>query len=86
VPASYKQHLVSDARPLQHVASLVAEGPFVLGAQFTIADAYLFVILRLGKQAGLDMTPFPAIVRYMERVEARDAVRASMRAEGLIEA
>lgn len=83
VPASYKAHLVSDPKPLHRVASLVGVGPFILGDDFTVADAYLFSILRLGRQAGLDFSPWPEVEAYMARVAARPAVREALSAEGL---
>ncbi|MDP9604975.1 UNVERIFIED_ORG: glutathione S-transferase [Variovorax paradoxus] len=85
VPASYKQSLIADTRAFERVASLVQPGPYILGECFTIADAYLYPILRLGRHAGLDFSPWPAIVRYMESVAKRPAVHAAMQAEGLIE-
>ena len=85
VPASYKQSLLADTRAFERVASLVQPGPYVLGEGFTIADAYLYPILRLGRHAGLDFSPWPALVRYMESVAKRPAVHAAMQAEGLIE-
>jgi glutathione S-transferase len=85
VPASYKQGLIADTRVFERVASLVQPGPYILGECFTIADAYLYPILRLGRHAGLDFSPWPAIVRYMKSVAKRPAVHAAMQAEGLIE-
>lgn len=85
VPASYKQSLIADTRAFERVASLVQPGPYILGECFTIADAYLYPILRLGRHAGLDFSPWPAIVRYMESVAKRPAVHAAMQAEALIE-
>lgn len=82
-PASYKAHLASDPKPLHRVASLVASGPFVLGEDFTVADAYLFSILRLGRHAGLDFSAWPEIGSYMARVAARRSVREALSAEGL---
>jgi len=85
VPASYKHGLVADTRAFERVASLVQPGPYILGEHFTVADAYLYPILRLGRHAGLDFSPWPAIVRYMESIAKRPAVRAAILAEGLIE-
>ena len=86
VPYAYKAQLVADERPFRRMASLVERGPWVLGDRFSVADAHLFTILRLGRHAGLDFSRWPAIEPYIERVAARPAVRAAMRAEGLFEA
>jgi glutathione S-transferase len=85
VPASYKHSLIADTRAFDRIASLVQPGPYILGEHFTVADAYLYPILRLGRHAGLDFSSWPAIGHYMELVAKRPSVRAAMRAEGLIE-
>lgn len=86
VPAAYKQRLVSDPRPFVRMAALVDPGPYVLGERFSIADAHLFTILRLGRNAGLDFSRWPAVERFMERVARRPSVEAALRAEGVLEA
>ncbi|MDQ0081871.1 glutathione S-transferase [Variovorax boronicumulans] len=85
VPASYKHSLIADTRAFDRIASLVQPGPYILGEHFTVADAYLYPILRLGRHAGLDFSSWPAVSHYMELVAKRPSVRAAMRAEGLIE-
>ncbi len=85
LPADYRRKLLSDPRPMNGMARLVAEGPYVLGAEFSVADAYLISILRLGRHAGLDYSPWPAVEAYFARVVARPAVRAALRAEGLVD-
>jgi glutathione S-transferase len=58
--------------------------PFVMGDTFTVADAYLVVVLNWFKPAGLDIEPFPGLKAYRERIRQRPAVMAAMEAEGLI--
>lgn len=84
VPASFKQHLMSDPRPFSKIAALVDQGPFVIGQHFTIADAYLYSILRLGQHAGLDFSRWPKIGPYINQVSSRPSVREASRAEGLV--
>ncbi|AKU93741.1 Glutathione S-transferase [Labilithrix luteola] len=83
VPPSYKARLMSDPKPLLRMASLVDAGPWILGDVFSVADAYLFSILRLGRQAGLDFSAWPKVDDYMARVAARPAVREALAFEGL---
>ena len=54
-----------------------------MGKAFTVADAYLFTVLRWSHHVGLDLAPWPALKDYMERVSARPAVKAAMKEEGL---
>jgi glutathione S-transferase len=56
-------------------------GDHLLGGGATVADAYLYVMLRWARGSEL---PVPApLVAYAARIEARPAVQAALRAEGL---
>ena len=69
---------------LAHVErELAAGGPFLLGTQFTAADAYLFTIVGWSRFVKVDLGPFPALRAFMDRVAARPAVQQAMQAEGL---
>ena len=65
----------------QHLASHA----HLLGDRFSVADAYLFVVTTWARPTNLDLSPFPALRAFPERVAARPAVQAAMAAEGLIE-
>lgn len=69
---------------LPHVETQLTNTPCLMGDRFTVADAYLFVVLNWSKHAGFDLGPFPKIQDYLARVAARPAVQAAMKAEGLI--
>ena len=57
-----------------------------MGDTFTVADAYLFVVMRWAElpMTKLDMTRWPVIAEYQKRVAARPAVHAAMVAQGII--
>jgi glutathione S-transferase len=55
-----------------------------MGDHFTVADAYLFVVVNWSNIVGFDLSPFPKLKEYMARVAARPAVQAAMKAEGLL--
>ena len=57
---------------------------FLFGDQFTIADAYLFVVTSWAKSTKVDLSEFTNIQAFQTRVAARPAVVAAMTAEGLI--
>ncbi len=57
---------------------------FLFGEQFTIADAYLFVVTNWAKSTKVDLSKFTHIQAFQTRVAARPAVVAAMTAEGLI--
>ena len=66
------------------VEAVLAKQPWLLGDHFSVADAYLFVVTNWAKAVKLDLSDFPALVAFQQRVAARPAVQAAMAAEGLI--
>jgi glutathione S-transferase len=62
----------------QHVT-----GPYLTGEHFTVADAYLFVVLSWAKYVKLDLAPYANVNALLARVAARPAVQEALKAEGL---
>lgn len=58
--------------------------PYLTGSEFSIADAYLFVVLNWSGYHTVDLAPWPALQQFQARVGARPAVQATLKAEGLI--
>ncbi|MEQ1581763.1 MAG: glutathione transferase GstA [Steroidobacteraceae bacterium] len=71
-------------RRLPLVDKALAGSAFLTGDTFTVADAYLFVVSNWAKRLTLDLSAFPNLLAFQQRVAARPAVVAAMRAEGLI--
>ncbi len=70
---------------LAWVESRLADGrAYLTGASYSLADGYLFAISNWSKGMGIDMVPYPHVNALRERVAARPAVQAAMKAEGLI--
>jgi glutathione S-transferase len=65
------------------VAQTLGKQPYLTGQEFTIADAYLFVVLNWSGLHKVDLTPWPALQQFQARVAARPAVQATLKAEGL---
>jgi glutathione S-transferase len=57
---------------------------YLFGDRFGVADAYLFTVTNWARSLKLDLSGFPNLLAFQERVAARPAVRAAMVAEGLI--
>ena len=62
----------------------LAGQPYLLGDHFTVADAYLFTVTNWAATVKFDLTPFPNVRAFQERIAARPAVQAAMKAEGLL--
>jgi len=57
---------------------------YLLGDQFTVADAYLFVVSNWARFHDIDVAKWPSLKAFQDRVKARPAVQEAMKAEGLI--
>jgi glutathione S-transferase len=57
---------------------------YLMGDKFTVADAYLFTVLRWSPRVEIDIAKWPNLKAYTDRVAARPKVQAAMKAEGLI--
>ena len=69
---------------LQWVEGELAKGPYLMGEQFTVADAYLFTVVGWSRLVGVDISALPRLGEFMARMRARPAVQAALRAEGLL--
>jgi glutathione S-transferase len=64
------------------VAKQLGENDYLMGKQFTIADAYLFTVLSWSKHVGIDLSEWSAVNSYISRVSKRPAVIKAMQGEG----
>ena len=69
---------------LQWVDSQLAGKQYLMGDQFTVADGYLFTVTNWTQPTNLDISGLANLAAYRERVGARPAVQAAMKAEGLL--
>lgn len=71
---------------LKDASSLLEGKDYLMGSQFTVADAYLFTVLGWLRFFKIDLARWPVLKAFSDRVAARPAVVAAMTAEGLIKA
>jgi len=64
-------------------AEALARQHYLMGSAFSIADAYLFVILGWAGHHKLDLSAWPALVQFRARIAERPAVQAALKAEGV---
>ena len=77
---TYARNLL--AKRLAYVETALGDKKYLLGDQFTVADAYLFTVLGWGSHVGVDIGP--RLKSYTEGIRARPKVIEAMTAEGLI--
>jgi glutathione S-transferase len=66
------------------IEKTLGSSPYITGANFTIADAYLFTVTNWARIVKIDLSEFPNLLAFQKRVAERPAVQAAMKAEGLI--
>jgi len=57
---------------------------YLTGKQFTVADAYLFVLSNWTRPMQIDLAKWPNLQAFQKRVAARPKVKEAMQAEGLL--
>jgi glutathione S-transferase len=57
---------------------------YLMGDKFTVPDAYAFTVVGWSKHKDIDLSRWPNLKGYMDRVGARPKVQEAMKAEGLI--
>ena len=68
----------------EYLSKVLQSQPYLAGNAFTIADACLFTILNWSHNLKVDLSPYPALVAYQERVRGRPSVQRAMTQEGLV--
>jgi len=84
-PEDYKP--VARARVLerlQWVDRQLGGKSWLCGEQFSVADVYLFVVSGWAQHAGVDISALEHLLAFRQRMLARPAVQAAMKAEGLM--
>ena len=64
------------AKRLAYVDAALADKEYLLGTDFSAADAYLFVNLSWSEHAHVDLSGFANLKSFMERISARPSVQS----------
>ena len=84
LPADYKPAVLALIdRRLAHVEAHLAGKSYLMGEQFSVADGYLFTVLRWTGFLKVDISKFTNLQAFMARVAARPKVQEALAAEGL---
>jgi len=79
-----KQNVEKLGKRFDKMSTQLKGKPFLTGDQFTVADAYLFTVLRWTAFVGMDLERWPVLKDYVARITARPKVQEALQAEGLI--
>lgn len=71
-------------RRLDVLTERLGTSPFLMGDTFTIADGYLFTVLSWCPLLEFDLSRWPSLGAYLERITARPGVQLAMGKEGLL--
>jgi glutathione S-transferase len=67
-----------------HLDTQLNGNDYLMGKEFSVADAYAFVVSNWAGRVDVDLSPYANVLAWRKRVGARPAVQAAMKAEGLI--
>jgi len=82
--AAVKQYVTQNLeKKFDWINKQLAGKQYLTGDQFTIADAYLFVVVNWSNFVGIDLGRWPALKAFQDRVAARPKVQEALAAEGL---
>ena len=69
-----------------YVDGALAGRDYLMGKQFTVADAYMFTMLTWADRMKFDLSGLPNLMAYKARVAARPKVQEALTKEGLTKA
>jgi glutathione S-transferase len=73
------------AKRFGYIELVLAGRDYLMGAQFSVADAYLFTVANWAGVVHFDLAPYPQLRALIARVAARPAVQQALRDEGLLQ-
>lgn len=79
----FKTRLMSK---FKYLDGQLAGKDYLLGKDFSVADGYLFVMLKWADRMSIDLSEFKNLTTYKDRVAARPQVQAALEKEGLMKA
>lgn len=83
-PPEARQAAVDNiGKKLDWLSKRITNGKYVMGSAFTVADAYLFTVLRWTGYVKIDLGRWPALAAYLDLVGRRPKVQEALVAEGL---
>jgi glutathione S-transferase len=63
------------------IATDLGDKAHLMGDAYSVADGYLYNLLRWTARFGIDLARWPKVQAYFERIDARPTVKAALEAE-----
>ena len=82
-PEMREVQLAVIARKLKPLDAELAGKQYLMGDKFTVADAYAFTVLNWHKAVKIDLSQWPNVKAYHERLAKRPKIQETMKAEGI---
>lgn len=60
------------------IGAHLAKNSFLMGKNFSVADGYLFTVTGWGKYVGIDISQWPALAAFQQRMAERNSVKAAL--------
>ena len=81
-PAEYRTIAIENlGRQFDRVSAMMDGREYLLGDRFSVADGYLFTVTNWAKPMNVDLSGYPNLTAWRERVAARPAVQEALKAE-----
>ena len=81
-PPAYREIAIENlSKRFSWLNEVLSSQPYLAGDAFTVADAYCYTIVTWSRLHNLDLSAWPHLVDYIDRIEARDSVKAARAAE-----
>lgn len=71
------------AKAFEQLDQRLVRNSYLLGSQFSVADAYAFTVVNWCSMVKIDLAPYPNVQRFIARVQDRPKVQEALKAEGL---
>lgn len=83
-PENYKPVVLQGlTQRMQWMDQQLAGKSYLMGEQFSVADAYLYTVSRWSGFVGLDLSGMPNLLAFQQRMAQRPGVQAALKIEGL---
>jgi glutathione S-transferase len=84
MPAEAKEIFAANLKTKYAFVDAKLEGKdYLMGKQFSVADAYLFTVTNWAPNVGVDLTGLKNLEAFNARMKARPAVQQALKGEGL---